>query len=229
MKLEDTIRGRLFRPYVPAEYNYINNIPNNSFVIECKADRQKPVPLCIPESIISHNDLVYKQLYLHPSRIIHERSTSRALFNALFGGYFPSDPLIEVKMKDIIYYYAPGVLFDEEKNVLFYFAKELAEQAVIPRLYITPRLLLNSGTQGKPMEKFFMSTIIPFLMVNEIHLYPGEFKVIVEIDNCPDDVFFVPHTSISQIPVEHINDRLNDALANNSDVICTFMEIYRNN
>ena len=74
-----------------------------------------------------------------------------------------------------------------------------------------------------------MSTIIPFLMVNEIHLYPGEFKVIVEIDNCSDDVFFIPHTSISQIPVEHINDRLNDVLANNSDVICTFMEIYRNN
>lgn len=225
MRLEDTIKYRLFRVSIN-EYTRDNS---EDFVIECKADIAKPVPLCIPIEVFRHTALVYRQLYISRS-VCSERSTPRALYNMIFSGYYPSDFLGRIKIKDNYYYVASGVLFNADKDPLFYFAQDLTDiQHPKPWLYLTPRLLADATVSGKPMEKFFMSTIVPYLINNDIYITGHENRTVVEIDNHIDDTFFMPNsTLLRDIPVNQVNDRLNDILVENADVISRFTENYSN-
>lgn len=223
MRLEDNISGRLFRNNVGSYYSDYNG----GFIIECKAERGKPIPLCVPRNALLVNDLVYMKLYLGWNGYSCERSTPRALYNYMFSSYYNS-PLTKLKIKDSSYYAAPGVLFTESKELLFYFAKEYCENSVKPRLYITSKLLLNSTFSGKPMEKFFMSTIVPYIIRNSVDTSLGRSHVIIEMDDS-NNTFFIPDSSlITSTPVERINDRLNDILVNNADVISSFVGNYGN-
>ena len=227
MRLEDTIRNRLFRITVPMW----NSMQTGEFTIICRADRTKPVPLCMPRESLVNSDLAFRKLHLCVEPYlpaVHERSTPRAMYNLILGSYFSHELLVELKIKTAKYYYAPGVLFTSDKEVLFYFAKDIANGIVIPRLYITPLLLANAAASAKPMEKFFMSTIIPFLINNRINSGGGfEEKIIIEIDNHPERTFFMPQsTLVASTPVDAINTRLNSILADNSDVISTFIDNY---
>lgn len=228
MRLEDTIRLRLFRIRV----NDYSNENTGGFVIECKAEKNKPVPLCIPYGSFAHSDLVYRQLYLtsypyYPA--FHERSTPRAMYNLIFGSGFHNESLSRIKVKTAEYYCAPGVLFDSDKKLLFYFAKGVDSQFhPQPRLYITPHLILSASLQGKPMEKFFMSTILPFLVSTPVNRGDGvDANVIIEINNNVDEVFFMPQINmVSTYPVDRLSDKLTEILADNSDVLSRFMENY---
>ena len=230
MKLEDTIRYRLFRQ-TNSRYT-CDNVDN--FVIECKAERNRCIPICISTAVFTHLDLVYKQFFL-VNEFCQERSTPRALYNVLFSN-FSAHELIKAKIKDIVYYYACGVLFNEDKVPLFYFAYGLntdirdIETYNIPRLFINPLLFYNAAQPGRPMEKFFVSTILPFLIDNTVFVYGHEDKTVIEIDNNIDRTFFVPDNRlISSVPVDSVNDRLNDILANNADTIASFTDNYLNN
>lgn len=226
MRLEDTIKHRLFRTRIP-HYSRNNNLEN--FVIECKADSSKPVPLCIPSNLIGHVNLIYKKLCLTDSSC-QERSTPRALYNVIFNTYYSNYSLIKVKMKDSVYYYAPGVLFTADKKPLFYFAYGCDSEMVHrnPRLFLTPLLLMNAAIPGNPMEKFFMSTIVPYLVSNKVYTEAHyESYTVIEIDNDIDSTFFMPDsTLVNTIPVDKVNDVLSDILADNADVISMFTENY---
>lgn len=227
MRLEETIRRKLFRSSIS---NYDRCVNNSPFVIECKWERGKPVPLCVPnDALMARTDLIYKKLYLTDSYYSQERSTPRALYNLIFSNYFCSYDLMQVKIKDIIYYASPGVLFNADKIPLFYFAYEFDEQGhTLPRLFITPTLLTNASLAGKPMEKFFMSTIVPYVLNNRISTARGfEAYTKVEIDNQVDNTFFLPESDlISSVPVDRINSRLNDILADNADTLAAFVDNY---
>lgn len=226
MRLEDTIHFRLFRT---CSDKYARPV-NNDFIIECKGEKGKPVPLCIHPNEFLRTDLVYRQLYLS-DRYCQERSTPRALYNALFNDYFNDGLLRTLKIKNIIYYGGPGILFNANKVPLFYFAYTLDEAwHMLPRLYITPTLLNDATASGKPMEKFFMSTVIPYLVNNTVVTGTGyEGNTVIEIDNQVDNTFFMPNANLlGSTSVNHINNRLNSILANNADVLSTFVENYRN-
>ena len=226
MRLESTIQSRLFRVY-PNRDASINDL--NNFVIECKAEKGKPVPLCMPRDIFNHSDLVYRKLYLTGSGgFCCERSTPRAMYNWIFNGYSIHDPLKKIKVKDNIYYAAPGVLFNSDKEVLFYFAIERDSRFhAVPRLYLTPTLFIDASMPSKPMEKFFMSTIVPFVMSTDIYIDNNYKRTIVEIDNEPDRTFFIPSGRLVEtVPVDKINDKLSDILAANADMLSVFIENY---
>lgn len=229
MRLEDTIKHRLFRQQF-TQYSVANEV--SSFAIECKGSTDKPIPLCIPSDAFAHSSLVYRRLVYSYDMVHSERSTPRALYNLILDCYYSGGHLAKIKIKDSIYYYAPGVLFNSNKEPLFYFAYEFDNTTTrrhqIPRLYLTPKLLADANTPGKPMEKFFMSTIVPFLVNNQVHTDTGYCGyTIIEIDNHVDDTIFIPQNRmVLNTPVAEINDRLNNILANNSDVISTFVGSY---
>ena len=228
MKLEDTIHFRLF---TMSDSRYSEAVNSKRFIIECKGDKTKPIPLCISLADFRTADLVYKELFLIRNYAVQERSTPRALYNLLFSGYNPYNFLIEVKMKDITYYSAPGVLFNVDKQPLFYFAYTLDVLGhKLPKLYLTPRLLADSGRPGKPMEKFFMSTVVPYLVDSTVLTgYAYEGKVEIEIDNEVDNTFFIPGSElVSSVPIDQINSKLNNILADNADSIASFVDNYIN-
>lgn len=225
MRLEDNLRYNLFR----TSNTRFAEIKDYRFIIECKAEKGKPVPLCIPRDAFVNSDLVYRKLYL----IDHhreEKSTPRALFNTLFSGYMPANGLIEAKVKDSMYYSAPGVLFTNDKKLLFYFASDGDEGNYVSKLYITPTLLVNATVTGNPMEKFFMSTIVPYLINHIIYGIDGRSsKLVIDIDNFADNTFFIPRSRmVASTPIDKINDKLNDILANNADVLSAFTDNYAN-
>lgn len=227
MKLEDTIKHRLFRP-IGQGYEQFERC---EFIIECKAEAGKPIPLCIPDMSFRNADIVYRRLYFQSLGPVYEKSTPRAMYNMILNtSYFPNLTLLKAKVKDNFYYATPGALFNSDKYPLFWFASEDREGTAIPRLYITPVLLRNAALPGKPMEKFFMSTVVPYVLSNQIRSITGSYKdVIVEISNEPDDVFFIPQSSmLSSVAVDKVNDNLNDILADNADVLSTFIDNYCN-
>lgn len=225
MRLEDTIKHRLFR----TSNNQYTRRNIGDFVIECKADIDKPVPLCIPTKVFDDTALVYKQLYLSNSRC-QERSAPRSMYNLMFSNYYPNDCLNKVKIKDCTYYASQGVLFNADKQILFYFAQDLSDMMhPEPWLYITPRLLVDATVSGKPMEKFFMSTIVPYVLRDTVYVGSLEKHITIEIDNHADDTFFMPSsTLVSHTPVDEINIVLNNILFNNANVLSRFTENYRN-
>lgn len=229
MALEDTIRNRLFQQFA----RNLDSIPNqnNRFVIECKAEYGKPVPLCMPRDVFNSSHLVYRKLHQSGNHYpaYEERSSPRAMYNLIFGSLFWT-PLITLRIKGFIYYTAHGVLFNADKELLFYFAREYnsAFTAFTPRLYITPTLLADASQSSKPMEKFFMSTVVPFLVDNEVNVINGFKHTIIEIDNHADDKFFQPSSNlVSTIPVDQIHSRLNNILADNADVLSSFIHNYK--
>ena len=223
MKLEDTIRYRLFTRFPTTSDGFnINGYPT----IECKAERGKPIPLCMGFSL-GDSDLVYHQINAVGTHSYIEKSTPRAMYNNMFGAYNTTDSLYKVKVKDSYYHIAPGVLFDDHYTPLFYFAQMTYENQYIPMLFITPTLLGNASIPGKPMEKFFMGTIIPFLVSNEIKLLRGYAKVVINVDNRIDEKFFLPNsTPLVHTSVETFNEELNDRLLNNADMISGFINNY---
>lgn len=227
MRLEDTIRHRLYSTRI-SQYS---RETIDSFVIECKAEAGKPVPLCIPNGITERISLVYRKLYL-VNDMCQERSTPRALFNLIFSTYYTNCSLFKVKLKQATYYTAPGVLFNADKQPLFYFARDIdpTGDGDKPILYLTPRLLSNAFTAGNPMEKFFMSTIVPFLVDNLIYVEHNARRTTILIDNDIDNTFFIPSGRlISMIPVDDINNHINGILADNADTISVFAENYSRN
>lgn len=228
MALEDTIRTRLFGSYA----RRLESIPNenSSFVIECKAEHGKPVPLCMPADVLSNSHVVYRQLWQTNNSIQEERASARAMYNFIFGSQCWT-PLSKLKVKDSIYYTAYGTLFNADKELLFYFAREYNDDMTVitPRLYITPTLLHDASRPSKYMEKFFMSTVVPFLIDNDVWTHSGYKRTIIEIDNHADEVFFYPSSNlINAVPVGQVNDTLNDILADNADVLSTFIDNYKN-
>lgn len=229
MTLENTIRTKLFGSYA----RKLESVPNenNRFVIECKAERGKPVPLCMPPGVLNNSQIVYRQLWqtdIYPTP--EERASPRAMYNLIFGTQFWT-PLKMLKVKGCIYYTAHGVLFNADKELLFYFAREYDANmtAIRPRLYITPTLLGDAFQPSKPMEKFFISTIVPFLVENGVWTHSGYKRTIIEIDNHADEVFFCPSGNlINTVPVGQINNKLSDILADNADVLSAFINNYKN-
>lgn len=230
MKLEDTIKHKLFRVSISS---YSRNRAHD-FIIECKAEFSKPFPICVPITNVLRSDLIYKKLYLDGYGC-QERSTPRALYNLLFSNWLSNHVLVKLKLKDTYYYYAPGVLFTEDKIPLFWFGYELDRSnpnpmAVKPRLFISTLLLSNANVSGKPMEKFFMSTIVPYLVNNPVYCNGYQGYTTIEIDNHMDNTFFTPSGElVTSTPVDKINDRLNDILADNVDVIAAFTDNYVGN
>ena len=227
MALEDTIRRRLFGSYA----SRLTSVPNtnNSFVIECKAERGKPVPLCMPGGVLNNSQVVYRQLWQLDYLTQEERASPRAMYNLIFGSQLWTS-LGKLKVKDSIYYAAYGVLFNADKELLFYFARDYNDDmtVIIPRLYITPTLLRDASRPSKYMEKFFMSTVVPFLIDTDVWTHSGYKRTIIEVDNHADDVFFYPSSNlINAVPVGQINDKLNDILADNADVLSTFINNYK--
>ena len=229
MALEDTIKYTLFR-MVPSDY--VMHSVFGDVLIECKAEFGRPVPLCISNCKLEPNStsrisLGYRMLYMS-YELQYTRSTPRALYKLLFGTGLNRTPLVKVHIKDSIYYYAPGVLFNASKQPLFYFALDINGEDHTPRLYVTPVLLRDAFLPNKPMEKFFMSTIVPFLVNEPIYTDTGFLGyTLIEIDNHVDDVFFVPDNRlIRTTPVDQVNAKLNDILAANADTISNFVENY---
>lgn len=225
MRLEDTIRQRLFRTSFTTQV--IGRV-NDGIIIECKGEIDKSIPLCIPSTAFTRSSLVYRSLYLTDA-YEHCRSTPRALYNLMFSSYFYHYGIAKLNIKSNIYYYAPGVLFTEHLEPLFYFAYNICEGNLTPRLYITPKLLQDSTVSNKPMEKFFMSTIVPFLVEHDVRTGVGSAyrHVIIEIDNQIDNTFFRPVCNlISSTPINQMNDRLNAILADNADTISDFIDSF---
>lgn len=232
MALEDTIRRWLFAPR--GNMNYRKD-PYQRFVIECKVERGKPVPLCVPRRLVQSADLAYRKLNLYdPPEYFCMKSTPRAMYNWMFSGCLLRS-LVQMKIKDIVYYCAAGTLFDANKSPLFYFAVETDENNVpTPRLYLTDKLLANAATRGRPMEKFFMSTIVPFLIDNNVYDGSGSMrnnnsykKVVIEMDNHVEDTFFMPTNNfIKDTSADSLIDKLNDVLVNNTDTLVSFLDNY---
>lgn len=230
MRLEDTIKHRLFR--ISTSDWFSRNAGSNRCVIECKGNIHSSIPLCIPLNAFPNLSLIYKMMRLRED-IVYERSTPRALYNMIldsgFNRYF-----CKCKLKNSVYYTASGVLFNEDKDVLFYFAYTLdtvnGRTHMRPRLYLTPELLADAAMPAKPMEKFFMSTILPYIIDSPVVTKTGYIgNAVVEIDNDVNSTFFVPDCSlVTTTPVDKINDKLNDILADNADVLSMFTGNYIN-
>lgn len=226
MKLEDTITRRLFTT-TPPHQDYVNS-DIVEFILECKGNRDNVVPLCIDYDTFFDSNLIYSRLCFFTGRVPCEKSTPRSMYNRLFDAYYSYSPIMMIKIKGVIYYSAHGVLFDADKSVLFWFGYHADElNNMLPRLYLTPKLLSQAAASGRPMEKFFMSTVVPYLIDHDVRTSTGHYRTVIEIDNHPEDTFFVPGNAlVTETPADMVNSVLGNILADNADMISSYIDNY---